>query len=112
MDDSGDKLYYKISEVAEMLDVPVSTIRFWEKEFKELKPVRSSSGVRYYKQNDIETLRIVHYLLKVQGLKIEAAREQLKLNRNNSSRRLQVLDLLSDIKEDLILLQSALNERK
>lgn len=40
MDDSGDKLYYKISEVAEMLDVPVSTIRFWEKEFKELKPVR------------------------------------------------------------------------
>jgi len=110
--EENDKLYYKISEVAELVDVPVSTLRFWEKEFKEINPVRSSNGVRYYKAKDIETVRIVHWLLKVQGLKMDAAKEQLKLNRKNTSRKIQTLDLLTEVRSDLSLLQSALDIRK
>ena len=69
------KQYYKIKEVAEILDVPQSTLRFWEKEFPMIKPIRSSHNIRYYRPQDIELLRIIHYLIKDKGLKIEAARE-------------------------------------
>ena len=71
-----NKNYYKIKEVAEMLDVPQSTLRFWEKEFPIIKPTRSRSNIRYYKPADIETLRIIHYLIKTKGLKIDAAKAQ------------------------------------
>ena len=74
------KQYYKIKEVAEILDVPQSTLRFWEKEFPMIKPIRSSHNIRYYRPQDIELLRIIHYLIKDKGLKIEAAREQLRSN--------------------------------
>ncbi|MDE7495282.1 MAG: MerR family transcriptional regulator, partial [Muribaculaceae bacterium] len=43
-----DKLYYKIKDVAEMLDIPATTLRYWEKEFPECSPRRSSTNIRYY----------------------------------------------------------------
>ena len=64
------KQYYKIKEVAEILDVPQSTLRFWEKEFPMIKPIRSSHNIRYYRPQDIELLRIIHYLINDKGLKI------------------------------------------
>ena len=86
------KQYYKIKEVAEILDVPQSTLRFWEKEFPMIKPIRSSHNIRYYRPQDIELLRIIHYLIKDKGLKIEAAREQLRSNKHNVSRRVEIID--------------------
>ncbi len=43
-----EKLYYSIGEVAEMLDVPVSTVRFWENEFDILKPMKNKKGNRMF----------------------------------------------------------------
>ena len=51
-DDSIEKSYYKISEVAEILDIPASTLRFWEKKFTIIKPFRDK-GQRYYTPKDI-----------------------------------------------------------
>ena len=58
------KLYYSISEVAEMLGVSQSLLRYWETEFSELKPSKNARGVRMYKQEDIDLLRRIHHLTK------------------------------------------------
>jgi len=49
--------YYRISQVSKMLNIPASTLRYWEKEFKQLKPLKSKNGIRYYSDNDIELLK-------------------------------------------------------
>ena len=106
------KQYYKIKEVAEILDVPQSTLRFWEKEFPMIKPIRSSHNIRYYRPQDIELLRIIHYLIKDKGLKIEAAREQLRSNKHNVSRRVETIDRLKSVRSELANLLVALGGRK
>lgn len=110
--DALDKDYYKIKDVAELIGVPQSTLRYWEKEFPECSPRRSATNIRYYTPADIETLRIIHFLLKVRGLKLDAAREQLRVNRHNVTRRMEVIDRLGQVREELVNLRKALNIRK
>ena len=98
--------------MAEILDVPQSTLRFWEKEFPMIKPIRSSHNIRYYRPQDIELLRIIHYLIKDKGLKIEAAREQLRSNKHNVSRRVEIIDRLKSVRSELANLLVALGGRK
>ena len=105
------KRYYKIKDVAEILEVPQSTLRFWETEFPEIKPRRTSHNQRNYTPEDIETLRIVKYLIKDKGLKIDAAKECLRSNRRNVSRRIEIISSLSIVKEELKGLLGALNIR-
>ena len=107
-----DKNYYKIKDVAEIIGVPQSTIRYWEKEFNCLSPRRSNSNIRYYTPADIETLRIIKYLLKGKGLKLEAAKEQLRNNRHNVSRTNEIIERLEKVRDELVLLRKALNIRK
>lgn len=108
-----DKEYYKIREVAEILNVPQSTLRFWEKEFaSKLKPMRTPHNIRYYRPKDIETLRIIHFLVKVKGLKIEAAREELSRNPNNLSTKIQVLDELKSLRSQLSDFYHALSGKR
>lgn len=111
MADSLDKKYYKIREVSELLMLPVSTLRFWEREFPELKPVRNAGGTRFYTPDDLETLRIIRYLVKDKGLKINAAREMLRTNREGLSRKTDVVERLHAIKASLQGLLDALNAR-
>lgn len=107
-----DKKYYKIRDVADFIGVPETTIRYWEKEFPEISPKRASRGIRYYSPSDIETLRIIHFLLKVRGLRIEAAKTQMRVNRNNISKKLKVLDQLSDIRNEIEVMLKTLDKRK
>ena len=58
------KRYYKIGDVAEILGLPVSTLRFWEKQFTVVKPRRNARGTRYYTVKDIETIRMIYFLVK------------------------------------------------
>ncbi len=110
--DELDKQYYKIRYVAEMLGVPASTLRYWEKEFPQCAPRRSAGNVRYYKPSDIEHLRIIKYLVKDKGLKIEAAKEQLRVNSGNVSRQQAVIERLQSVRDRLEELRKALNIRK
>ena len=66
------KKYYGIAEVAEQFNVAESLLRYWEKEFPNIKPRKSGRGVRQYTKEDIEEVRIVYNLLKVRGMKIAA----------------------------------------
>lgn len=112
MDTGLTKKFYKIKDVSEMIGVPQSTLRFWEKEFPGLQPRRSASNVRYYSPADIETLRIINFLVREKGLKIDAAREQMRTNRSNVSKRIDVIQRLEDIKAELQNMLEALKLRK
>ena len=71
------KRYFSISEVAKLLDVKPSLLRFWEKEFKQIQPKTNARGKRAYKQEDIDVIRRIYDLVKVQGLTLEGARKAL-----------------------------------
>ena len=81
------KRYFSISEVAKMLDVKPSLLRFWEKEFKQIQPKTNARGKRAYKQEDIDVIRRIYDLVKVQGLTLEGARKALKARKGASSER-------------------------
>ncbi len=87
-------------------------MRYWEQEFPELKPMRSPSNQRYYTPDDIEILRIIYYLVKVRGLKIEAAKEQMRLNSRNITKRMDIINKLQDVKDELKLMLGALEKRR
>lgn len=106
------KKYYRIQDVADFVGVSPTTIRFWEKQFDSLNPGRSSGNVRYYTPDDIRQLQIIHYLVKVKGMKIEVAKEHLKKNPKNISRRIDVISGLRLIREELQSLLSALEKRR
>lgn len=99
--DELDKKYYKISEVAEILNLPPSTLRFWESRFTIIKPKRNNHGTRFYTPSDIETIRMIYYLVKEKGLKLEAAQDQIRRNRDGVSRRFQVIERLTAIRNEL-----------
>ena len=111
MDHSLDKKYYKIREVAAILEIPATTLRFWESQFTIIKPRRNAHGVRLYTSDDIEVIRLINYLIKVKGLKIEAAQEQIRQNRSNISRRYEAVRRLEDMKARLTDLLHSLSSR-
>lgn len=73
-----DKLYYTIKEVSKITGLPPSTLRYWEKVFPELKPLRTSKGRRRYRKKDIEIVEKIKNLLHHQGYTIEGARKKLR----------------------------------
>jgi DNA-binding transcriptional MerR regulator len=72
-----DKLYFKIGEVSELLGVPTYVLRFWETEFKRIKPKRTDSGQRLYRKNDVELLQKIQYLLYKKRFTIPGAKRYL-----------------------------------
>jgi len=73
-----DKLYFKIGEVSELLGLPTHVLRFWETEFKRIKPKRSPTGQRLYRKKDVAFILKVRYLLHEQGFTISGARQYLR----------------------------------
>lgn len=111
-DSIEEKKYYKIKDVADFIGEPQTVLRFWEQEFEEIKPVRGENGLRYYTPSDVETLRLIHYLLRTRGMKIEAARLQLRKNRKNVANRLKILDQLTTVRHELKVMLDALKKRR
>jgi len=73
-----DKLYFRIGEVAKLCKLPAYVLRFWETEFPQLKPVKSSTGQRMYRQRDVESALRIKKLLYEEGFTIAGARQQLR----------------------------------
>ncbi|MDE6453261.1 MAG: MerR family transcriptional regulator [Muribaculaceae bacterium] len=111
--ESLDKKYYRIAEVAALVGVSLSTLRYWETQFPDvIKPRRNAGATRFYRPSDIEGVRMVHYLLKERGLKMEAAKAELARNREGTSQRYQAVARLRAIRERLLLLREALDTRR
>lgn len=84
-----DKLYFRIGEVAGLCRLPAYVLRFWETEFPQLRPVKSSTGQRMYRKRDVESVVRIKKLLYEDGFTIAGARVQLreetKSERNQSA---------------------------
>tara|TARA_B110000037_G_scaffold66538_1_gene80971 strand:+ start:167 stop:544 length:378 start_codon:yes stop_codon:yes gene_type:complete len=86
----NNKAYKSIGEVAKILDLinkkkgtlNTHTIRFWEKQFKQIKPNILNGNRRYYNNDTIEVLKKVKYLLKDQGMTINGAKKVLNANKS------------------------------
>lgn len=103
-----DKKYYRIAEVSELLDLPQSTLRYYESQFPQLKPTRNAKGTRYYTPKDIELLRQIKYLVHEKGLKIEAATKQMRMANDTVATRTKTLNRLMEMRQKLCALEKAL----
>lgn len=95
------KLYYSIKEVAEMMNVNESLLRYWETEFPHLKPKTLGNKVRQYTDKDIEQIKVIYNLVKVRGFKLAAARKLLNENRQGTDKRAQVIETLTSVRDEL-----------
>ena len=90
MIDKNDNAYKSIGEVAKILGLVnqkkgtlnTHTIRFWEKEFKQIKPKILNGNRRYYNNDTIEVLKKIKYLLKDEGMTINGAKKVLNSNKS------------------------------
>src|ERR1700739_4121218 len=73
-----EKLYFRIGEVARLCRLPAYILRFWETEFPQLKPIKSSTGQRMYRKRDVESVVRIKKLLYEDGFTIAGARVQLR----------------------------------
>ena len=73
-----EKLYFRIGEVARLCRLPAYVLRFWETEFPQLKPVKSSTGQRMYRRRDVESVVRIKQLLYDEGYTIAGARQHLR----------------------------------
>jgi len=110
--DSLEKKYYKISEVAELLGIPASTLRFWEKNFTVIKPKRNDHGTRFYTATDIDKIAMIHYLVKERGLKLEAAQEHIRNNPQGIELRHRTISRLKEIRSRLQSMLSAIDSMR
>jgi DNA-binding transcriptional MerR regulator len=102
-----EKLYYSIGEVAAMLDVAPSVLRFWESEFDCLRPVKNKRGTRSYTARDIELLRRIHYLTRECGYTLEGAREQMR-TRPVDDPKMDLVNNLTAVRQFLVELKEQL----
>ncbi len=73
-----ERLYFRIGEVSRLCRLPAYVLRFWETEFPQLKPIKSSTGQRMYRRKDVENVVRIKALLYEQGFTIAGARQCLR----------------------------------
>lgn len=104
-----EKMYYSISEVAEMFQVNLSNLRFWEKEFKQLKPRRNAKGTRFYSKEDILLLKKITYLVNDQKLTLAGAKIKLAQNSSSVEKQQEVVERLRYVRQELLAISKALD---
>ena len=106
MFDMAEKLYYSMGEVAEMFDVNPSLIRYWGTRFAALRPKRNKKGNRMFTSEDIETLKLIHHLVKERGMTLDGARKALRAERvvarSESSAEMELLERLQAVRAMLV----------
>jgi hypothetical protein len=107
MTDAIEKKYFTIGDVAEILNEAPSLIRFWEKEFTQLKPNKTEKGTRKYTQKDIELIQYIHYLVKQKGYTLEGAKEALR-NDKKTANKAELIAKLNEVRDFLIQLKQQL----
>ena len=108
--DKDLKLYHSIGEVAEMFNVPETLLRYWEKMFPdEITPKKAGRGIRQYRKEDIENIRIIHHLVKEKGMTLAGARQVLKGNKKGTIQTAEVADRLKALREELIKMRKELD---
>ncbi|MGF7231291.1 MerR family transcriptional regulator [Arachidicoccus sp.] len=100
------KQYYSISIVAKWFRVNNSLLRFWENEFKILKPKKNKKGDRFFRPEDVKNLQVIYYLLRQKKLTISGAVKHLKAHKENTEVNLQIIHSLNNFKGFLLELKA------
>ena len=102
----SEKLYYSISEVAEITGLKEYVLRYWEKEFDLLKPKKNRGGNRIYTQKDIDIINRIKHLRHNEKLTIDGTRNKLTMKKNKEEKKnivstARVNTLLGQIRKDI-----------
>lgn len=106
--ENNNKLYYSIKEVAEMVGENESLLRYWEKEFPSIRPKKVGRNIRQYTKEDIENIRMIHFLVKEKGMTLAGARLKLKQNPHDSRQTVEIIERLRAVKAELLKMRKEL----
>jgi DNA-binding transcriptional MerR regulator len=117
-----DKLYFKIGEVKKITGIETHVLRYWESEFKIIRPQRASSKQRLYRRVDVENILTIKKLLYEDGYTVPGARKLLTAKKGEKKQSASVQpkvsggkkarSMLSELKNDLKQLQEMLEKNK
>ncbi len=98
----AEKLYYSMGEVAEMLCVSPSLVRFWEKRFDIIVPHKNKKGNRLFSPDDVRNLKTIYHLVKERGMTLAGAEKHLKAGRSGVERDMEIAERLASIRALLV----------
>ena len=105
-----EKLYYTIGEVSEILNENASLVRFWAGKFPDfIKPARNKKGNRLFTAKDLANFKVIYYLVKERGMTLEGAAKRMKDNITGEDKRVEVISMLTSIKEKLLNISAILD---
>lgn len=105
----GEKLYFKIGEVARIVGVKPYVLRYWETEFSILKPGKTRSKHRLYRRRDVELLLRIKDLLHTRRFTIEGARKKLREESSAGDAPAATTGALAEIREALVRIRDSLS---
>ena len=111
-----DKQYFKIGEVSALSQLEAYVLRYWETEFKMIRPVRFGSNQRMYRRKDVETILEIKKLLYEEGFTIAGAKKKLlhshkeEKEKRPTAKEQPLEPILQEIKQDLIELRQMLGK--
>jgi DNA-binding transcriptional MerR regulator len=103
-----EKMYYSMGEVADMLDVTPSLLRFWEKRFDILTPTKNKKGNRLFSPDDVRNLKTIYHLVKERGMTLDGAARQLRARRSDITRDMEIAERLAAIRALLLEVRNEL----
>jgi len=96
--DIPDRMFYRIKEVCSITGLKPHVLRYWEQEFKDIKPIKSTRGQRLYKKKDLDVIFTIKKLLYEQRYTIDGAKKYMT-NRKSSLVLEQIKDELTEVIE-------------
>jgi DNA-binding transcriptional MerR regulator len=113
--DTAEKLYYRIGEVESLTGVPAYVLRYWESEFRLLRPKKNPAGQRVYRQRDLDLVRRIKTLLYDERLTLEGAKKRLLTEARRGPEQLelgiretQYAETLRRVRDRLVALRARL----
>jgi len=97
-----EKEFFSIKEVADMLDLKPYILRYWEKEFDIIKPQKNKKGNRMFTSEDVDNLKMIHYLLKEKGMTIAGVKKKMSENPEDVRKNHEVIKSLKKIRSLLV----------
>lgn len=96
------KIYYSMAEVSRMTQLPVSTLRYWEEQFAQLRPFKNDKGKRFYTEQDIELVKQIKFIRDdLHITRIEAIQTELKQGTKKTDSRQRAAEILLKIRKQL-----------
>lgn len=105
-----EKIFYSIGEVADVIGENQSLIRYWENQFDALKPHKNKKGTRLFSKEDIETVKLIHHLVKERGLTLKGAQQKLKDNKEETISNFEIVQRLQDVRQQLVEIRDELQD--